>query len=185
MRPDSCRCTTTSLSARYARSAPSACTRPRPQQLATIGLVAARQHVVDVGEHLVGQDVRQEAESAAVDADERDAARERELRREQQGAVAADRHDEVRLLRRARRPACGRARPAGPRSAAVAVEEHREVRARAGVWRAAPASRRPGRLPPCRPGRCAKSDFSSGMRGFLARETRRRPQSLTLDERDC
>ena len=80
---------------------------PSTQQLATISLVTARQHVVDVGEHLVGKDVGQETEPAAIDADERDTARKRELCREEQGAVAADRDDEVRLLPELGDAACG------------------------------------------------------------------------------
>ena len=80
------------------RSAPSASTRRAAQQLAAVGLVAACEHVVDVREHLVGQDVGQEPEAPAIDAEERHAARERELRREQHRAVAADRHDQVRFL---------------------------------------------------------------------------------------
>ena len=72
--------------------------KPCRKQLAFVGLVASLQHGIDVSDHFIGQDVGQEAEPATVDAEQRHAARKRELRREEHGAVPANRHDEVRLL---------------------------------------------------------------------------------------
>jgi hypothetical protein len=69
--------------------------KPGREQLARVRLVAALEHRVDIADHLVRQHVRQESKAAAIDADERHAATERELGREEQGAVAADRNDEV------------------------------------------------------------------------------------------
>ncbi len=110
---------------------------------------------------------------------------ERELRREEHRAVAANRHDEVRLLPELARRACGRVRPGSPSTAASRSRNTVKSSARRVRRRAAPANRRLGRLRPCRPGRCGRSACSFGFAGFLARGPDRGPQSLTLDERDC
>ena len=56
------------------------------------------QYGIDVSDHFIRQDVGQEAEPAAVDAEQGHAAPKRELRREEHGAVPSNRHDEVCLL---------------------------------------------------------------------------------------
>ena len=185
MRPDSCRCTTTSLSARYARSVAVRGQEARLQQLATIGLVAARQHVVDVGDHLVGQDVGQEPESAAIDADERDIARA-------SASCAAKSRVPSPPIATMRSASCSnsstglRTRPVRQAlDRGCAIDQHREP-ARAQV----PGEQRqrvgdPGVFHLADQGNAREVIIHRDAGLFSMRRPDPRPQSLTLDERDC
>ena len=67
----------------------------RGEQRALIHGELAAQRLVDGGEHVLGHDVGEEADAAAVDPEERHAVARYQARRVQERAVPADRDDEV------------------------------------------------------------------------------------------
>ena len=70
----------------------------RPQHQSFLLEVVAREDRIDRVEHVLGGDVGEKTESAAIDPEQRHAALRDVPRRVQQGAVAADRDDEVDVL---------------------------------------------------------------------------------------
>ena len=80
-----------------ANSAPRAAAAPEAsgEHEPALGEVVAGEDRVERVEHVLGRHVRQEAQAAAVDADERHVARGDVARGVQQRAVAADRDDQV------------------------------------------------------------------------------------------
>ena len=99
MRPVAAFCSTTSFRASDSTTVPSPRRRQRLQKRALLAFELAFERGVHGRDHVLRHHVGQEPETAAVDSEQRHVMTRHEARAVEQGAVAADGDEEIRLLR--------------------------------------------------------------------------------------